>query len=277
MLVATLIPKTYVVNVDLDGGQWPQSAGITTSTYTHTWSHATNVAVAVPERTGYAFRGWKAVDSDTGSAVENAFVQSGNTLTVAAQIAQNPVFSATQEPAPTDVPGPTDAPATMAVQTNASITGYSEIAGTGLGFKYSHPVNWINQPGRYSICYTEPVTSSKDYPARVVVTIKKLAHKCDAEKAQKQLVSYLELLMTEYDEKTFEVGTLDNETRFLGKKGLSTTYLAYDGDQEVKGYVMLAYSTYYVVCYHFVCAYDNYDSFESAIYYMRDSVQIEEQ
>jgi len=26
-----------------------------------------------------------------------------------------------------------------------------------------------------------------------------------------------------------------------------------------------------------VCAYDNYDSFESAIYYMRDSVQIEEQ
>jgi len=195
----------------------------------------------------------------------------------AAQIAQNPVFSATQEPAPTDVPGPTDAPATMAVQTNASITGYSEIAGTGLGFKYSHPVNWINQPGRYSICYTEPVTSSKDYPARVVVTIKKLAHKCDAEKAQKQLVSYLELLMTEYDEKTFEVGTLDNETRFLGKKGLSTTYLAYDGDQEVKGYVMLAYSTYYVVCYHFVCAYDDYDSFESAIYYMRDSVQIEEQ
>ena len=110
----------------------------------------------------------------------------------------------------------------------------------------------------------------------MIVTIKELSRKCNSERAQEQLVSYLKNLQTQYDETTFEVGTLDTETKFLGKKGFSTTYTSYDGDQEIKGYVILTYSTYYVICYHFVCAYEDYDGFEPAIYYMRDSVAVEE-
>lgn len=164
--------------------------------------------------------------------------------------------------------------ATPTPQPNTAISSYSEISGTGLGFKFSYPSNWNNIPGRSTVCYVQPLENGTAYPARVAVTMKRLAHKCSDEKAQTELAEYVKLLMNQYGESTFEVNKeLDSTTKFMGNKAISTTYLAYDGNQEIQGYVILTWFEKYVFCYHFLCAYEDYTAFDTAMRYMRDSVQ----
>ncbi len=180
-------------------------------------------------------------------------------------VTQGDVQGAEQAP-----PAATAAPISSSVST---IDGYGEVTNDELGVSFGYPVNWLNQPGRSSICYLQKPTDGS-YPARVCITMKRLAHSCNESKAQAQLVSYLKKLREQYDASTFEVDlNLDTQTLFMGRKAMSTTYLAYDGDIEIKGYVILTYFDKYVYCFHFLCGYDDYPDYESAIRYMRDSAK----
>lgn len=166
---------------------------------------------------------------------------------------------------------------TATPQPNTQISAYSEVSQTGLGFKFSYPTGWDNIPGRSTVCYVQPLENGTEYPARVAVTMKRLAHKCSEETIQTELAEYVKVLMTQYDEKTFEVSKeLDTSTQFMGKKGYSATYLAYDGSQEIQGYLIATYFERYVFVYHFLCAYEDYEAFGTAMRRMRDSVQAEQ-
>ncbi|MDO5324636.1 MAG: PsbP-related protein [Clostridia bacterium] len=184
----------------------------------------------------------------------------------------------------TDVPDPTSEPssvqpfATATPQPNTAISGYAEVVGTGLGFRFSYPQGWQNIPGKPTVCFVQPMENGTVYPARVTVTMKKLSHSGSESRLQEQMVSFVEVLQEQYDKKTFEVDTnLDTETGFMGgKRSYATTYLAYDGDQEIKGYVAMTYFDKYVFCFHFQCAYEDYAAFEPAIRHMRDSVKPDE-
>lgn len=193
--------------------------------------------------------------------------------------AQDPVaVDATAEPAyeqVTSEPASNSVPfATATPQPNTAVSGYTEISGTGLGFKFSYPTGWNNIPGRSTVCYVQPLENGTVYPARIAVTMKKLAHKCTSEKAQNELLEYVKLLMEQYDASTFEIAKeLDTDTKFMGNQAISTTYLAYDGKQEIQGYVILTWFEKYVFCYHFLCAYEDYAAFDSTMRYVRDSVQ----
>lgn len=183
------------------------------------------------------------------------------------------------EPAPTV----TEAPqrdtvimpfATATPQPNVTVNSYSEIVVDELGFKFNYPSDWNNLPGRSTVCYVQPLVDGTVYPARVAVTMKKLAHKCSASEAQKELAEYIKMLMAQYDQNTFKVDKkLNEETKFMGNKAMSTTYLAYDGDQEIQGYVILTHFERYLFCFHFLCAYEDYEAFRPAMERMRDSVQ----
>ena len=185
---------------------------------------------------------------------------------------------------PTDTPEPTSESsgaqpfATATPQPNTAISGYAEVVGTGLGFRFSHPQGWQNIPGKSTVCFVQPMENGTVYPARVTVTMKKLSHSGSESRLQEQMVSFVEVLQEQYDKKTFEVDTnLDTETGFMGgKRSYATTYLAYDGDQEIKGYVAMTYFDKYVFCFHFQCAYEDYAAFEPAIRHMRDSVKPDE-
>lgn len=162
-------------------------------------------------------------------------------------------------------------------QPNTAITSYSEVTASGLGFKFSYPSDWINIPGYSTVCYVQPTGDGTVYPARVAVTMKRLAHKCSEGEDQQELASYLKTLMTQYDEKTFKVDmNLDTGTKFMNNSAISTTYLAYDGTQEIQGYVILTYFERYLFCFHFLCAYEDYAAFEPAMRHMRDSVQADQ-
>lgn len=193
---------------------------------------------------------------------------------VAMDVAADVAVEATAEATATPEPAAAQPFVTATPQPNTAISGYSEISGTGLGFKFSYPSEWNNIPGRSTVCYVQPLEDGTVYPARVAVTMKKLAHKCNEEKAQTELAEYLKLLMSQYDERTFEVGkNLDTDTKFMGNRAISTTYLAYDGKQEIQGYVIITWFEKYVFCYHFLSAYEDYAAFEPAMRHMRDSVQ----
>ena len=167
--------------------------------------------------------------------------------------------------------------ATPTPQPNTTITNYSEVTGTGLGFKFNYPSDWINIPGYSTVCYVQPTENGTVYPARVSVTMKRLPHKCSEGEDKQELASFIKTLMTQYDEKTFKVDTnLDTETKFMNNPAISTTYLAYDGSQEIQGYVILTYFERYLFCFHFLCAYEDYIAFEPAMRHMRDSVQADQ-
>ena len=195
--------------------------------------------------------------------------------------------AATPEPVAQEVPAETptsepvsqdtgDQPFTPTPQPNARVDGYTEVSNTGLGFRFNYPTGWNNIPGRSTVCFVQPLENGTVYPARVAVTMKQVAHKLKTDTAQEQFVEYLQVLMSQYDEKTFEVDdVLDTETKFMGNKAFSTTYLAYDGDQEIQGYVIMTWFEKYLFCYHFLCAYEDFGAFTSAMYTMRDSVQPE--
>lgn len=206
--------------------------------------------------------------------------------TEAAAQEQQPVAqdsAATAEPLPSQQPA--DAPAANSSvnpliptpQPNAHVSSYSEVSNTGLGFRFNYPTGWNNIPGRSTICYVQPLDNGTVYPARVAVTMKQVPHKAGEKTMRAELVEYLKLLMSHYDESTFEVSEeLDTSTRFMGNKAMSTTYLAYDGDQEIQGYVIITCFEKYLFCYHFQCAYADYNALESAMRTMRDSVQAEQ-
>ena len=189
---------------------------------------------------------------------------------------QSPADAATEEPASANnaVVQPFASPTP---QPNTTITSYSEVTGSGLGFKFSYPSDWINIPGYSTVCYIQPTENGTVYPARVSVTMKRLPHKCSEGEDQQELASFLKNLMTQYDEKTFKVDmNLDTSTKFMNNQAISTTYLAYDGDQEIQGYVILTYFERYLFCFHFLCAYEDYAAFEPAMRHMRDSVQADQ-
>ncbi|MBQ8506155.1 MAG: hypothetical protein IJ466_01815 [Clostridia bacterium] len=191
------------------------------------------------------------------------------------EITAAPVPEVTPEPVVTA--NPAEVFATATPQPNTAITGYSQISNTGLGFQFSYPTGWQNIPGRSTVCFVQPTTDGTVYPARVSVSMKQLSHKGNDERLEEQMVEFVKTIMSQYDEKTFEVEEkLDNSNTFMGnRKTLATTYLAYDGDQEIAGYYIMTYFEKYVFCFHFVCAYEDYEAFSTAMRHMRDSVAAE--
>jgi len=191
-----------------------------------------------------------------------------------------PVDDAAVESTPEDAPAEQQSQgnqvyATPSPQPNASVGSYAEISGTGLGFKFSYPANWNNIPGRSTVCYVQPMEDGTVYPARVAVSMKKVAHKCDAEDLQEEMILFFETIQTQYDSSTFEVDkNIDDSTRFMGNNAYSTTYLAYDDDQEIEGYVIMTAFEKYVFCFHFQCAYTDYNAFAPTMKLMRDSVKL---
>jgi len=182
---------------------------------------------------------------------------------------QQPAADVTLEPIFT--PEPTAEPVN---NSHNSISGYSTVASEELKLAFSYPVNWNNLPGRSTICYVQPMTEGVKYPARVSVTMKKMPHRGTDAKVKEQFASFFKYISSQYDEETFEANmALNLKTRFMGNKAMSTTYLAYDGEQEIKGYAICTYFERYMFVFHFLCAYEDFNDFQPAMNFMRDSVK----
>ena len=164
-------------------------------------------------------------------------------------------------------------PADLAVndeQDEISFT-YEKLKDTSFGFNFAYPIGWENLPGKHTVCYREADASG--YPARVSVTVKSVfAHNPKDDVMQKQFMSFIETVYKQYDPDTFELDTPSTDTAFMGKTGLSVSYLAYDGEYEVYGYACCAGIGKEMYVFHFVCDYEDSEALKPAMRRMRDSV-----
>lgn len=186
---------------------------------------------------------------------------------------------AADAPAATDVPESTDAPAeTDAVPAAQATTVPYAYTLTALndstfGFVCAYPSGWKNLPGKYTVCFREDV-SGDDFPARMAITRKRLAHAPKFSKLLTQFQEYAETVRAQYDSKTFEYGDLNSAASFLGQTAYEITYLAYSGDVEVKGYMICTNVDKYVYVFHFCAPYDDYAAMEPMMQQLRDSITL---
>jgi len=195
---------------------------------------------------------------------------------VSSDSAQADTSGASNVPAEGDMFGSYDE-ATEDLEHSASVIdvstyNFSTMTDKSLGFTFSYPSHWVNNPGVYTVCYREEVEPG-DFPARVAVTRKKLTHTADADGITDELKSYLKTIYKQYDAKTFEVGSLNKSIQFMGKRGYSTTYLAFSGEIEVKGFVICCQIERTLYVFHFSASYDDFLSMESMMQYMCKSVK----
>ncbi len=152
---------------------------------------------------------------------------------------------------------------------------FSSLTDTTLGFTFNYPSHWENLPGVYTICFREKVEPG-DFPARVAITAKRLVHTPDEEVMLEELSEYMRLVRKQYDTATFQAGTPNTEERFLDKPAMSNTYLAYSGENEVKGFIIGTSVGRVVYVFHFSAAYEDYAPMESMMRYMIKSCEIVE-
>ena len=178
------------------------------------------------------------------------------------------------------VPESTDTPAEAATevpaaQATAAPYAYTLTALTDstFGFVCAYPSGWKNLPGKYTVCFREEV-SGDDFPARMAVTRKRLAHAPKFSRLLTQFQEYAETVRAQYDSKTFEYGDLNSSAAFLGQPAYEITYLAYSGDVEVKGYMICTNVDKYVYVFHFCAPYDDYAAMEPMMRQLRDSVTL---
>ena len=177
-------------------------------------------------------------------------------------------------PESTDTPAEaaTEAPAAQATAAPYAYT-LTALTDSTFGFVCAYPSGWKNLPGKYTVCFREEV-SGDDFPARMAVTRKRLAHAPKFSRLLTQFQEYAETVRAQYDSKTFEYGDLNSSAAFLGQPAYEITYLAYSGDVEVKGYMICTNVDKYVYVFHFCAPYDDYAAMEPMMRQLRDSVTL---
>lgn len=152
---------------------------------------------------------------------------------------------------------------------------FSSLSDHSLGFTFNYPSHWQNIPGIYTVCFQEQVEDG-DIPARVAITRKKLTHTPDESDISDHLIDYLKTIYKQYDTSTFEVSGLNTSIKFMGKNGYSTNYLAFKGETEVEGFVIMCVVERTLYVYHFSASYPDYQSMETLMQYMCKSVTLVE-
>lgn len=177
-------------------------------------------------------------------------------------------------PESTDTPAEaaTEAPAAQATAAPYAYT-LTALTDSTFGFVCAYPSGWKNLPGKYTVCFREEV-SGDDFPARMAVTRKRLAHAPKFSRLLTQFQEYAETVRAQYDSKTFEYGDLNSSAAFLGQPAYEITYLAYSGNVEVKGYMICTNVDKYVYVFHFCAPYDDYAAMEPMMRQLRDSVTL---
>lgn len=177
---------------------------------------------------------------------------------------------ATEEPQPEVTPEMTPEPTQ-----DASLATYTfqTLSDTSFGFVFTYPSNWINYPGKHTVCFREP-DEEGSFPARVAITKKKMVHKPDAERVLEQFKAYGETIKAQYDPKTFEWGALSNTAKFMGNNAYEIPYLAYSGNTEIQGYLVCTAVDYTVYVFHFYCDYAEFNDMKNLMTMMRDSVKV---
>lgn len=179
--------------------------------------------------------------------------------------------------APADVPNDATPEPAGTFEPTAEAFSYSliPISDRSMGFIFAYPEGWANLPGKNTICYREIVPAG-DFPARVAVAKKSVAHTPKSSKVFSEFKSFADTIAALYDADTFEYADQSDQAYFMGQPAYETYYLGYSDNIEVKGYMIAcgidSGSNHYIVVFHFCAPYEDFDKMSAMMKQMRDTV-----
>lgn len=185
-----------------------------------------------------------------------------------ATITPEPTVQATITPEPTATPEPV---ATVPV----SSYRYETINNVNLQVSFQYPSHWTNDPGKYTICYREPVNPG-EAGGRVAVSAKTVSRAPDTTSLKKQLASFMEKVEASYF--SFTAGDdVQTDEAVFGTKGLSQTYTARDEEgNRYTGFVLMAYvsSNKRIYVLHFSAPSGRYEEMSTVLETIRQSLAV---
>ncbi len=182
--------------------------------------------------------------------------------------------TATPTPEPTHTPEPTVSPTPVPVVAMEDYQYYI-VNNTTLAVSFKYPSHWINEPGKASIRYTEPVNAG-DTPAQLTVTSKVMDEHPSDRQLRKQLESFLELVQAEVSDYVAEDEMKENVQILGDDSGFRQKYAARDPetDAPITGYALMAYvrSAKRIYLLHFTAPTDQYEEMSAIIDVIRESM-----
>ena len=152
---------------------------------------------------------------------------------------------------------------------------FSALTDTALGFTFNYPSDWENVPGTFTICFRQKGEEGS-IPIRVAISRKKMVHSVEGDTLTDELTTFVRTISRYYDTSTFQLGTVNREDTFMGTHAVSSTYLAYSGSTEVKGFIIGCAIEKNIYVFHFSASYSDYAAMDSIMRYMCNSVRLVE-
>ena len=190
---------------------------------------------------------------------------------------ENPEVTPTPSPTPvpTATPVPTPAPTPVPVVEFEDYQ-YFIITNTSLAVSFKYPTHWINEPGKSSIRYTEPVNIGET-PAQLTVTSKYVANRQNDDAMEKQMKSFLALVEEQVDDYNADKKDLKDNVEIMGTKGIRQKYTARDREtgEKITGYALMVYvkNAKRIYLLHFTAPTEDYDELSGVIDVIRDSMK----
>lgn len=183
-------------------------------------------------------------------------------------------------PSPTPTVEPTQTPEPTPEPTPVPVVAFDEyqyyiVNNSTLAVSFKHPSHWINEPGKSSIRYTEPVNEGET-PAQLTVTSKVVTKRPDDDDMEDQMESFLELVKQMVDEFEASDKNWKEGVEILGTEGVRQKYTARDPEtgEKITGYALMAYvkATKRIYLLHFTAPTTDYEELSGVIDVIRDSV-----
>lgn len=189
---------------------------------------------------------------------------------------ENPEATATPAPTvqPTQTPEPTPEPTKVPVVAFEDYQ-YYVINNSTLAVEFKYPSHWINEPGKASIRYTEPVNPGET-PAQLTVTSKYMIERPDRAELKKEMKSFLALVEQQVDDYSASSDDMKDDVEILDTKGVRQKYSARNPEtgEQITGYALMVYvkASRRIYLLHFTAPRTDYDELSGVIDVIRNSM-----
>jgi len=183
-------------------------------------------------------------------------------------------------PSPTPTVEPTATPEPTPEPTPVPVVEFDEyqyyiINNSTLQVAFKHPSHWVNQPGKSSIRYTEPVNPG-DTPAQLTVTSKYMKKRPYDDEMEAEMKSFLQIVEQMTENFAADEDDWKDNVEILDTEGVRQKYTARDPEtgEKITGYALMAYvkATKRIYLLHFTAPSSDYDELSGVIDVIRDSM-----
>jgi len=192
------------------------------------------------------------------------------------QTQTNPNVTETPVPtqAPTNTPVPTATPKPVEVIPVKEYR-YDAVNNVNLQVTFQYPSHWVNDPGKSTICYLEPVNAG-EVASRIAVSAKTVSRAPDTTSLKKQLTKFTDLLAESYF--SFTPGEqINTDEAVFNTSGISQSYTARDeAGNRITGYILMAYvsSNKHIYVFHFSASSGRYEEMYPVVATVRQSLAV---